>query len=547
MVYHRDGLGIAVAAVCALLVLPLCNASAETSYLKAKDEIAMVGDSVLSSGVNMEQMQQVIDAIYPGAGIKVLNYGSGGKSSGSGITFMEGYRGKRIACIMYGINDLGWSWGGLEEKTKKFIGNLSRIVEMAKAKNGQLIFLRETHLTRDATPDEWALKLSGALEHLLRAQDVLAAEHNIPVVDVKGMYCEAQAESWYKDIRWFFAPDGVHPSSPGQAAIAAAMLRAFGVGLPLAGDERGPLQITGRAPIKMRAADAVGIVKDDGTIAVKVFCRSLSGAPLKGELTVVAAGYAVTQAVSIAPYGGQEITAEIPAAKLEGRWACVPLYMAFKGDAGFASDHTLFCFSRVFNTAQKPHVVTAKDFVDGYARPREGCMVSRVEASCSADGITFEFQWPDDTVPAVPDKPAPFTRKGQRCDALEFIIDLRPHESTGRYTCGGRAMPEGVHRLGVFKTMTDGKLVAKLVAISEDADKEATLADKGDGTYVLTLKNKIPGPSIAFSMRATNADAGGPGKSQTLFLTIKKDLVQEPVTFIRLSAGESGVFYRVGY
>jgi len=490
---ERLPLGLLAFAICGVFAAPASEVRAETSYLKPGDEIAMVGDSVLASGVSMECMQRVIDTLYPDAGIKVLNYGSGGKSADSGITFMEGYKGKRIAAMMYGVNDLRWSWSNIGEKTQAYIRHLTRIVEMAKAKKGQLIFLRETHLSNNAMGGGYPVALSWGLEHLLRAADELAAEHNIPVVDVQAVYRRALAEAWYKDLNYQFSPDVVHPTQPGQAAIAAAMLQAMGVGLPLATAERGPLHLVRQAPVKLEAIDAHGVVAEDGKIRLSVRCRNMSSAPIKGE-------------------------------------------------------------SRITPTADNAFVVKASDFTGFEGGTKQKCTVSRAAVSYDNERLRIEFQWPDESALAQAEKKGPFhrsvdynSRGGQPCDAVEFFIDLRPEESTGRFTCGISGIPKGVVRPGVYKVKENGKVVAKLLAPPGIAEGELLLSEKDGNTYVLELKKKSAGASLGFSMRVTNADEFGAGKGLALYLTIKPEIAFEPMSYIRLSAAESGIFYRVGY
>lgn len=540
--------------VCAICLLPVYAAAAQTSYLKANDEIAMVGDSVLSSGVSMELMQQVIDTVYPDAGIKVLNYGSGGKSANSGITFMEGYKGKRIAAMMYGVNDIRWSWSGIQEKKQNYIEHLTKIVEMAKAKKGELIFLRETHLSNNAMGGNYPVGLSWGLEHLLRAADVLAAENNIPVIDVQGVYRKALAEAWFKDLNYQFSPDVVHPTQPGQAAIAAAMLQAMGVGLPLATAERGPLHLVQEVPVKLEAIDATGVVKEDGKIQLSVRCRNLSNAPLKGEVTIVVAGHQETKPAEVAPYGMQMLSFAIPATQMGNRWGCLPLYMTFKTENQFAADHTLFYYSRLIPTADKPFVVTPKDFVQFEGQTNRTCTVSQATVSYDDKGTKVVFKWPDDTVLAKPENKTPFhksidynSRVGQPCDAIEFFFDVRPDESAGRFTCGISGIPKGVIRLGVYKVKEDDKIEARLLTPPGLIYGKATLKTLTENTYLLKMSQISLGSSVGFSMRVTNADESGPGKGMALYLTIKPEIAYEPMSFLRLSAEKSGIFYRIGY
>ena len=56
--------------------------AAETAFLRPGDVIVCVGDSVTAAGVYDGFLQAMLDCLYPGAGIRIVNRGSGGKSAG---------------------------------------------------------------------------------------------------------------------------------------------------------------------------------------------------------------------------------------------------------------------------------------------------------------------------------------------------------------------------------------------------------------------------------------------------------------------------------
>lgn len=543
-------------AVLVAYLAPGRHAMGQSSYLRKGDAILTIGDSVTAQGVFQDHMQQLIDALYPGAGIKVINSGSGGKGAGSGIGPMKAVtKGGRITivAVMYGVNDTGWSAAGMDAKTAAFVGNLTRIIELAKARGVNLIFLRETHFSHNAKKDAWVDGITAALEVLLKAQDELAAKHGVPVIDVLGAYRKALAKAWAKDPLYEFTPDVIHPTQPGHAAMATEVLRAMGVGLPLAAGKRGPLRVRPDAPVTLGAADAVGIVKEDGSLTIQVRCRNTSKNTLKGKLTIVVGGYKDTKPAEIASSAAQTLSFKVPAVKLTGRWAVLPIYMVFQGGGLFAAEHTLLHYSRIAPPG-KPVAVTAKDFGGDPKRP---CPVSRAAISCGEGGVKVEFQWTDsNTVLARPGFKHRFgytvkapldlgAREGQPCDAVEFLFDLRAHDSAGRYTSNVDSNPKGVVRLGVYRTKAGGKAVARLLAPPEVPAGKAALIAKEKDTYVLDFKMPSKAPTLGFSMRVTDADDFRKGR---LFrLTGRTDVVHEPMSYIRMSAKKSGIFFRVGY
>jgi len=464
---------------------------------------------------------------------------------------------------MFGVNDTGWVAAGMEAKAKAFVGHLRRIMEVAKESNTNLIFTRETHFSHNAMAEAWAAAMSGALEYLLRAADLLAAENNIPVIDVQGAYRDALAEAWHKDLKYEFTPDVIHPTQPGHAAMATEILRAMGVGLPLATEERGPLHLLRKAPVKLEAIDDHGFIKKDEAIALLVRCRNLSAAPVEGEVTIVAAGRKETKPASVAAYGSETLSFVIPATQLRGRWSVQPIYMFFKNEELFAANHALFYYSRVFDTSRQEYVATAEDFKCHNGPAEQPCPVSRVAVRYVAGAVNIHFQWKDDDPISaqlgfknrfgqVIRAPLDLNnREGQPCDAVEFMFDFRPDESTGRFTSNADAKPKGVERVGAFNATQDGKTIVTTMPPPTPPEKitehSMTFNDNGGGKYMLRYPRPAQGCGVGFSMRVTDVDQFGFGKGRVYYLTGRPKVSHEPMSYILLSAGKRGVFYRIGY
>ena len=547
--------------VCAVCLSCAPAARAGEAYLKEGDVILTTGDSITAQGVFQDHMQQVLDALYPEAGIKVTNVGSGGKSAGVGVGAVGGIsaaprKGRpTIVAVMFGVNDTGWSAGGIEAKAKVFVGHLANMIRLARERKVELIFLRETHFSHNAKPDAWVDSITKALEKLLEAQGKLAAEEGVPVIDVLGAYRAALKRAWAKDPLYEFTPDVIHPTQPGHAAMATEILRAMGAGLPLSTGKRAALRVERKAPVQLRAADATGIVAADGAIAVRLSVANASKEPVAGDVTVVVAGYSASAPAKVAPGVTQTLSLKIPAEKLSGRWGVVPLYMVFKGKGAFAAEHALFHYSRL-HPVGKPLIVTGKDLGGTEKNPST---LSRAAVALTPAGAKIEFQWADKTpVYAEPKFKHRFgfmvnapldlgARAGQPCDAVEFLFDLRPDESTGRYTASTDANPKGVVRVGVYKVLENGKPVAKVLTPKGLPASKAVLTATGPDTYVLELKTPSKGSTVGVSMRLTDVEKYTPGGGAASRLTGRRDVVHEPMSYIRISPKAVGVFYRIGY
>ena len=211
--------------------------AAETAYLRPGDVIVCVGDSVTAAGVYDGFLQAILDRLYPEAGIRVVNRGEGGKSADAATGLLDSaLKTERptLATFMFGVNDTRWSAGDEEAKAEAFVAGLTAAVDLAEKNEVVPLLLRESHFSHGQAPDEFAAMVNGVLDRLMAAQDALAAERQIPVIDTQGAYKRALAAAWGADSRYEFSPDIVHPNSPGHAALAGEILRALGAGLPLA-------------------------------------------------------------------------------------------------------------------------------------------------------------------------------------------------------------------------------------------------------------------------------------------------------------------------
>jgi len=568
--------------VCAM-VLATCAAQAQHSFLKANNEIITLGDSITEAGIYQEHMQQVIDTLYPDAGIKLSNPGGSAQGVANGARALEIYskRGTRgpkafvmgtfgngvahaknppntFVTIMYGVNDIGWSANDIEAKTEKYLTHLNSTFNAAKAQSAQVVFVRGTPLRHNAFPDPWMEAIDLALDYLLDAAAEFAAEKDVHVIDVRGAYRDALAEAWAKDPLYEFTPDVLNPTHPGHAAIAAEMLRAMGAGLPLATGARGPMRMSRESVIKIEAMDKHVMIAQDGELAVQVRCRNTSAKEVKGEVTIVAGSYKETKDASVAGRGMQTLEFSVPASAMKRRWECLPLYMVFKGEDVFTAHHALLFYSRVSNASEAPFKISSKDFKRFSDEKGGVCPVSEAKVWYDKEeGATVQFKWDEkNAVPAQAGFKNRFgetihtpldlnNRDGQPCDAVELIFDLRPDDAIGRFTSNADATPEGVTRLGVYYARAEGKVVAKVEPAYWD-DPES-FEQKDDGSYILRLRTQAHGSVLGFSMRVTDANTFGFEKGPVFYLTGRQQVSHEPMSYIMLTGGEEGIFCRIGY
>lgn len=537
--------------------------AAETAYLRPGDVIVCVGDSVTAAGVYDGFLQAMLDRLYPDAGIRVVNRGQGGQTSGAAVNLLgSALKTERptLATFMFGVNDTRWSAGDEDAKAAAFTNGLAAAVELAASNNVTPLLLRESHFSHGQAPDEFAAKVNGVLDRLMAAQDTFAAERKIPVIDTQGAYKRALAAAWAADPRYEFSPDIVHPNSAGHAALAGEILRALGAGLPLAESkgERGPLRLAAPADLTLVFAPAAGVLAADGTLTVPVTIHNRSPRPEKGAVLLCFPDHLLEKPVTIEAGAVATVTFEMPLAKLRAEQGAGPLYAAFRGAQCFTAASTIFFHSRLRPAAAAPVVFSATDFQSAVATDTRVCPVTNVALRRNGPELTVDFTWADKTlVTAKPGFKTRFgkvittlldlnNREGQPCDAVEFLLDPRPAAAIGRPTANADANPEGILRIGVCLVEENGKIVARALSLPELPAEALALVPAGPNAWTLKVKCEAAGPSLGVSMRVTDNTEFNKGTPQ-FWLTSQPGLGQVPMGFVQLGAQDEGVLYRIGY
>ncbi len=538
---------------------------AQTSYLQKNDQVYCIGDSITAAAAYDQYIQQVLQTIYPDAGITVINKGSGGARADFGVSTIKGYQPNdkpAFALFMFGVNDTGWNPTGQDVKIAVFLKNLRGAVDAAKEKQLPLIFMRETHFTHGANagPDAFEVKASGILTNMQIEQAKFAVENKIPFLDVRSAYQKALDKAWAKDPAYEFTPDIIHPNSPGHAAMACEILRALGAGLPLSPDgKRGELHIERTADVTLYLLDDAKIINPDGSIVMKVKAENKSAKKVEGTLMVVVAGQKFEKKIKVSGHRDSMLTLKLPAKLLKNRFDITPVYMALIGKDTFTANDGLLYYSRLQPSDKKPVAFTAADFKTQGADTRV-CPVTDISVKHDDDLFTIDFTW-NDTTPVMAQ--AGFkerfgstvtsllymkNRDGQPCDAVEFFFDLRSTASIGRMTSNIDDNPSGVLRVGVCQEMVNDKTVVRVISEPAQPTDAVTITDLGDHKYRLAVKTKPNGPTVGFGAKVTDNTTFKYGSTQPFYLTmLRPGTGAEPMSYVQLSDDREGVLYRMGY
>ncbi|NQT91134.1 MAG: hypothetical protein HQ559_00120 [Lentisphaerae bacterium] len=553
--------GWILVAACMIAAAAFGEEEAVTSYLRAGDHIVFIGDSITEMGHYGNMVQRALTTAYPDAGIKAVNHGSGGKTASGGITLLNHYLGSKptIVCVMFAVNDTKWSAGGEDAKAAEFVANLEKFAGMAEMNGFELVFIRESHFSHNAYADPWVAGLNKVVERLLDEQDRVAAKHGIPVIDAYGAYIKALGKAWAQDPLYEFTPDVVHPLLPGSAAMAGEILSAFGVGLPLSDKKRGALNLQPDAGMSIQVLEETGICPEDAGIPLRVRVSSLTQNPAKGTLACVSGPWTTNLQVSAQGFDSVILETTLPVRGMTGRVTCAPVHALFSEEERVATAQSLLYVSRIVDIAKSPYTVQASDLrpFQGAAR-EDGPPLKSVSVTQTGEGIETVFTWRDKTPVAasngfrnrfnvVVEEPVDLRSRagGQPCDVVEFLFDLRPEATAGRYTASADANPEGVIRIGVYLTKTDGNYEATALAEPASFSDKVKLETTDSGTYKLKLLERPAGYTFGFTTLVTDSTEFKPGAGIVYHLT--GTLPPDPTDFVRLGRGIAGSFYRIGY
>ncbi len=534
------------------------------SLLRAGDEILCVGDSITAQGVYGGYLQQAVDTAYPGQQIRVVNLGVNGMTAPGGVESLRGYlkdHTPTVVTVMFGVNDTGWSSNDAEQKAKNYETALKAYITLAQEKQFHLIFLRETGFSHTAKADVWVAGVNVMLDQLLVVQDRVGREADVPVIDVHNAYLKALNAAWAKDPRYELTPDVVHPTQPGHAAMAAEIMRAFGVGLPLAvGEQRGPVRV-GKSPrVTMQALDAVGVSaanKNSGNAVLEVNVTNLTGERINGELSCMLAGKKSTKKVKLAAYAHQLVSFNIDLADMKERWTVLPGYVTFTTKDSFDADEALFFCSSVIPAARQTAIPADFQLEVLDQKSTLPCPVKDLVVSRQGDALTVSFTWMGaKRIPAqagfknrygkIIDTPLDLlSRDGQPCDAVELFFDTRGILELGRFTSDVDSNPAGITRIGIYHELQGDKLVAAMQALPTTPVGSIQPLIVVGNRYTLTVALP-PAQLIGFSATVSARETFGTS-GNFYRLTGRPNVVLEPMSYMLLGTNQPQKFYRIGY
>lgn len=339
-------------ALTVLMASVVASLAVESSFLRPGERVACLGDSVTFSGGYVSFLQETLSALYPDSAANPItadNLGVCGARIGGGAKTLQKYladQSPTLLTCMFGVNDTGWSTNQVESKVQEFTAGLGKVADMAREAKVPLLLLRESPFSHGREAGAYETRINTVLRELFVAQDRVATDRSLPVIDLHGAFWRGLADAWAKDPRYEFTPDIVHPVASGHSAMAVELLRSLGAGLPLApaGTPRGALRLE-EGPVRVMLRDSQGRL--DGTeLPATVLLHNSSTEAWTGTVRFVVAGTLTEQTVTVAPQTETTVPFSVRVADLPGRWDALPAYACFVAPDQFAAGGGLLWYSR---------------------------------------------------------------------------------------------------------------------------------------------------------------------------------------------------------
>lgn len=538
------------------------------SFLQPRDHLVFIGDSLTAMGQYVHMLDGVVQQAYPEAGITVANQGRGGATAGAAVSLLEGYlttNSPTLVLMMFGVNDTQWRNENLEGKSTSFTENLKKMNEFCAAKKLPLILIKESPFSHNLANDLWLSGVNTALDAILNAQQNYAESNHLVVIDAHARYKRNLSAAWTRNPRYEFTPDVVHPISPGSAALSASLLNALGVGLELSVGTRPALSPASSASLQIELLDDLSIVAPGQTIRVRVLAQNTSRSTSKGSVTLFTAfSKPVSTDYSLPPLGSDII--QIPVVLPEANGVSPLFVRVAAGPDSWCSDTIIFVAPQQ-SLAETPAVFTGKDFSlfshqKGYLgkTKRENITppVKALNVAVEQQAIHLAFDWEDatpvfaeDTTTRRTGQPinAPvdvLARAGaQKCDSIDFLLDMRPPNETGRPTANTDGVPEGVVKIVVFRKATAGGSEFGFRCHPENMKEAIKLTGTGNQAKLIFT------PSAhfdEFALMAFVTDCHPKEKNDAAVFILQDGWPGDPMRSLRFTVeSKNNVFYRIGY
>lgn len=218
----------------------LLGAAHAAPLLQQGDRMVFLGDSITQQRIYTRYVMNYFALHYPDLRVTFRNAGVGGDTAVGAIKRLDNDvldAGPDLVSICFGMNDAGYG-EFKQDRWDEYVAAMTVLVAELKRRDIEVVLLTPGPVDPDRTEGSLDGRVyNGVLARYAEAVRKLAADSDLPVYDIHTFMLDVQTRAKADDPSFTMIPDAVHPSPPGQALMAYALLAALGCDQPASGLE----------------------------------------------------------------------------------------------------------------------------------------------------------------------------------------------------------------------------------------------------------------------------------------------------------------------
>ena len=211
-----------------LLILCFSSATRAESPLKSGDRVVFFGDSWTEQRLYTRFVMDYFTLRYPGLQVSFRNAGWGGDMSGGGLARLQRdvlSLKPTVVSICFGMNDAGYT-EFKQEFFDKFMVGMTGIVKQLKQAGIRVVLLTPGFVDTDRVDPKMKI-YNDTLGRFGQGVKDLAEKEKLEFCNIHDLMIDVHAKAKAKDPKYSLNETG-HPTEPGHATIAYAVLKALG-------------------------------------------------------------------------------------------------------------------------------------------------------------------------------------------------------------------------------------------------------------------------------------------------------------------------------
>jgi len=218
--------------VAAMVILLSAGIAAQAELLvKDGDRVVFLGDSITQQRIYTRYVMDYFALRYPELHVTFRNAGVGGDTAVGAIERLHkdvlDIR-PNVVTICFGMNDAGYTAFN-EERYETYMAAMTVLLAELKGAEAKVVLLTPGPVDPDKGEDwlDWNT-YNDALRRYAEGVKELATRKGAALADSRALLLDVQTRAKKDDPKFTMIPDAIHPSAPGQALMAYALLKALG-------------------------------------------------------------------------------------------------------------------------------------------------------------------------------------------------------------------------------------------------------------------------------------------------------------------------------